>query len=200
MLEAPLPPIVSSHSMTNSDKNIAALSTANSVGGATGDNSPQHHYECIPEYLLTMSRHSHSHPHYPPSIVCHYPCSLHYRPSRCSAPYATFSRSLQLSRRVTTATTTTTTSTSDSSQCTCSPPPSTAVAQEESSTPLISSSMHQESDHKTEKSLISSPKSMMIGWTRRNSSNSTKRKSIDNHRNEQRHSFLSQLRKSSLLK
>jgi hypothetical protein len=43
------------------------------------------------------------------------------------------------------------------------------------------------------------PKSMIIGWTRRNPSTSTRRKSMGNNGNEQRHSFLSQLRKSSVL-
>ena len=105
-----------------------------------------------------------------------------------------FSRSLLLSRGVPT-----TASTSDSSQCTCSPQPSATLVQEESSTPLLAPTVHREF-HQTEEIQTPSPKSMVIGWTRRNSSSSTKRKSLNINSNEQRHSFLSQIRKSSVLK
>ncbi|CAF2853833.1 unnamed protein product [Rotaria sp. Silwood2] len=69
-----------------------------------------------------------THHRYPP-IVCH------HRPNKCSVSYATFSRSLLLSREVTT------TSTSDSSQITCSSPSSVTVVPEESSTPLLALSI-----------------------------------------------------------
>jgi hypothetical protein len=184
MTEAPRASVISPHHILNSTNNSDSPSMVNNAGGV--DNSQNHQYECIPEYLLTMTRHHH------PSIVCHRPHQLYHHPNTCSVPYATFSRSLLRSREVTN------TSTSDSSQCTCSPPPSATVVQEESSTPLLASSMHKES-HKTEETLMPSPNSMIIGWTRRNSSTSTKRKSMGINGNEQRHSFLSQLRKSSVL-
>ncbi|UJR38506.1 hypothetical protein I4U23_031173 [Adineta vaga] len=168
----------------------------NSIGF---DNLQNHQYECIPEYLLTMTRRHH---HHPPSSstshICHHQHSLYHQPNISSIPYATFSRSLIHSQGITTA------STSDSSQCTCSssspPPPSTTVVQEESSIPLLTSSIPKESQ-RTDEIFISSPKSMRIGWTRRNniSTSSMKRKPSTNHSNEQRYSFLSQLRKSSVL-
>jgi len=185
MKEAPLSSVISPHHIVNSTNNIDSPSMVNNAGSV--DNSQNHQYECIPEYLLTMTRRHH------PTIVCHHQHQLYNRPSTCSVPYATFSRSLLRSREVTTA------STSDSSQCTCSPPPSAAtVVQEESSTPLLASSIHKES-HQIGETLMPSPKSMIIGWTRRNPSASTKRKSMGINGNEQRHSFLSQLRKSSVL-
>ncbi|CAF3774652.1 unnamed protein product, partial [Adineta steineri] len=66
--------------------------------------------------------------------------------------------------------------------------------QEESSVPLLAPSIQKQ------ETLISSPKSMRIGWTKRNTSSiSTKRKSTGANIKEQRYSFLSQLRKSSVL-
>jgi hypothetical protein len=186
MTEASLPPIISPHHMVDSTHTSDSPSTVNNAGN--NDNSQNHQYECIPEYLLTMTRRHHHHP----SIVCHRQHPLYHRPNTCSVPYATFSRSLLRSQEVTTA------STSDSSQCTCSPLPSATVVQEESSTPLLASSIDKES-HPTGETLVPLPKSMIIGWTRRNPSTSTKRKSMGNNGNEQRHSFLSQLRKSSVL-
>ena len=109
--------------------------------------SPDHQYECIPEYLLTMK---------------------HHHPS--SFPYATFSRSLIRSQQV---------PMTNSSQCTCSPLYSTQLHPEESSTPLITNDQSQ-------------TKSMILGWTKRENPSSSS--------HEQRHSFLSQLRKSSLFK
>ncbi len=185
MTEASLPPIISSHHRVNSIHTSDSPSTINNASNS--DNPQNHQYECIPEYLLTMTRHRHH-----SSMVCHRQHPLYHRVNTCSVPYATFSRSLLRSRGVTTA------STSDSSQCTCSPPPSTTVAQEESSTPLLASSIHTESQQIGEISMPP-PKSMIIGWTRRNPSTSTRRKSMGNNGNEQRHSFLSQLRKSSVL-
>ncbi|CAF0872724.1 unnamed protein product [Rotaria sp. Silwood1] len=189
MTEAPLSSAISSHHIVNSTNNADSPSKLSNAGAV--DNSQNHQYECIPECFLTMTRHHH-HYHHHPSIVCHRQHQLYHRPSACSIPYATFSRSLFLSRGVTT------TSTSDSSQCTCSPPPSATVVQEESSTPLLASSIYKES-HQKEDILVSSSKPMMIGWTRRNSSSSTKRKSIGINGKEQRQNFLSQLRKSSVL-
>ncbi|CAF2527394.1 unnamed protein product [Rotaria sp. Silwood2] len=189
MTEAPLPSTISPHDIVNSTNNTDSPSTLSNAGAV--DNSQNHQYECIPECFLTMARHHHYHHH--PSLVCHHQHQLYHRPSACSVPYATFSRSLLLSRGITT------TSTSDSSQCTCSPPPSTTVVQEESSTPLLATSIYKESHHK-EETLASSSKLMMIGWTRRNSSISTKQKSTGIIGNEQQQSFLSQLRKSSVLK
>lgn len=153
---------------------------------------PQNHqYECIPECFLTITRHRrHDHP----SIAYHRQHQLCHRPNPCSIPYATFSRSILVSQGLPT------TSTSDSSQCTCSPPTSTATATvvlEESSTPLLDSSLHRDIDQKEE--LVSLSKSMMIGWTKPNSLTSGKRKAVDHTNNEQRDSFLSQLRKSSVL-
>ena len=175
MTEAQLPSVNSPHHNVNSTKSSDSSSMVNNTGDV--DNSQNHQYECIPEYLLTMNRHRHA------PIICHHQHQLYHRPSTCSVPYATFSRSLLLSRGVTT------TSTSDSSQCTCSPPPSVTVVPEESSTPLLASSIRNESE--TEETLMSSPKSRIIGWT--------KRKSMNTNGYEQRHSFLSQLRKSSVL-
>lgn len=193
MTEAPLSSVISSDHIVNSSNNFDLPSTVNNTTHSV-DNSQNHQYECIPEYLLTMTRHRHPHP---PSIGCHRQHQIYHRPSTCSVPYATFSRSLLQSRGATTKTTTTA-SISDSSQCTCSPPTSATAIQEESSTPLLASSIYKES-HRTGEILMSSPKSMIIGWTRRNPSTSTKRKSMNINGNEQRHSFLSQLRKSSLL-
>ncbi|CAF3290119.1 unnamed protein product [Rotaria sp. Silwood2] len=102
---------------------------------------------------------------------------MYYRPNTCSVPYATFSRSLLLPGRVTT-------STSDNSQSTYSPPPSATVNQEESLTLLLASSIRKES-HQIGETLMSSPKSKMIGWTKRKSTSA-------NSGNEQRHSFLYQ--------
>jgi hypothetical protein len=184
MTEAPLSSVISPHHIVNSTNNPDSPSMVNNAGGI--DTSQNHQYECIPEYLLTMARHHH------PTIVCHRQHQMYHRPNTCSVPYATFSRSLLQSRGVTTA------STSDSSQCTCSPPPSAAAAQEESSTPLLASTIHNE-PHRTGEVLMPSPKSMIIGWTRRNPSTSIKRKSMGTNGNEQRYSFLSQLRKSSVL-
>lgn len=176
MAEASLPPVMSlPHHLANSVNSSDSPSTVNSA--AQMDNSQNHQYECIPEYLLTMTR------HHRPSTACHRQHQLYHRANTCSVPYATFSRSLLLSRGVPTA------SASDSSQCTCSPLPSATVVQEESSTPLLHSSVGRES-HPT------GDTSMIAEWKRRNSSTSTKRKSMGN---EQRHSFLSQLRKSSVL-
>jgi hypothetical protein len=177
MTEATLPSAVSPHHHVNLTNNSDSPSMVNNTGDV--DNTQNHQYECIPEYLLTMTRHRH-----PPPIVCHHQHQLYHRPSTCSVPYATFSRSLLSSRGVTT------TSTSDSSQCTCSPPSSATVVPEESLTPLLASSIRKES-HQTRDMLMSSPRSKMIGWT--------KRKSTFSNGNEQRHSFLSQLRKSSVL-
>ncbi|CAF0879686.1 unnamed protein product [Rotaria sordida] len=192
MTEAPLPSAISSSHIVNSTNSADFPSILSNAGGV--DNSQNHQYECIPECFLTMSRHHHHYRHHP-SVVCHRQHQLYHRPSVCSVPYATFSRSLLLSRGVTT------TSTSDSSQCACSPPPpppSATVVQEESSTPLLASSIYKES-HQNEETLAYVPKSMMIGWTRRNSSTSTKQKSTGMNGNEQRQNFLSQLRKSSVL-
>ena len=152
-----------------------------------GQNTPQNHqYECIPEYLLTLTRHHHPPP--PPPIVCHHSHQLYQSTNNsCGVPYTTFSRSYLIPQGLTT----TNTSASDGSQCTCSPPPSATATQEESSTPLLNSAIPKESHKKGE---TTSPKSMMIGWTRRNPTSLTKKKS-----SEQRHSFLSQLRKSSII-
>jgi hypothetical protein len=139
---------VSSHNIIKSNEVPQSLSTRKVADEQ--DTSQNHQYECIPEYLLTMTRHHH------PPIVCHH--------SHQSCPQT---------------------------NNTCSPPSSTAVVQEESSTPLLASTIPKESHKRGE---TSSPKSMMIGWTRRSPLSATKRKSI-----EQRHSFLSQLRKSSIL-
>ncbi|CAF3627128.1 unnamed protein product [Rotaria sp. Silwood1] len=168
----------SSHCMLKSNE-VLQCSTLGNV--TDGQDTPQNHqYECIPEYILTMTRR-----HHHPSIVCHHSHQLYHQAnSACSVPYATFSRSYLMPQGVTT------TNTSDSSQCTCSPPSSTKVAQEESSTPLLTSTILKESHNREN----SSPKPMMIGWTRRNSSSSTKRKTT-----EKQYSFLTQLRKSSLL-
>ncbi|CAF1400721.1 unnamed protein product [Adineta steineri] len=187
--EAPPSSVISPHHIKNSNHNIDSQSIVNNVGGGGIDNSQNHQYEYIPEYLLTMTRR-----HHHPPIVCHHHQQqqhpLYHRPNTCSLPYATFSRSLILSQG------TTATNTSDSSQCTCSSPPSAAatVVQEESSVPLLAPSIQKQ------ETLISSPKSMRIGWTKRNTSSiSTKRKSTGANIKEQRYSFLSQLRKSSVL-
>jgi hypothetical protein len=170
---------VSSHNIIKSNEVPQSLSTRKVADEQ--DTSQNHQYECIPEYLLTMTRH-----HHPPPIVCHHSHqSCPQTNNTCGVPYNTFSRSYLLPQGVTT------TNINDSSQCTCSPPSSTAVVQEESSTPLLPSTIPKESHKRGE---TSSPKSMMIGWTRRSPLSATKRKSI-----EQRHSFLSQLRKSSIL-
>ncbi|CAF1448336.1 unnamed protein product [Adineta ricciae] len=163
------------------------------TNSAPFDTLQNHQYECIPDYFLTMARHPHS-SSLSKSHICHYQHTLYHRPNPCSIPYATFSRSLIHSQGIPT-----TISTSDSSQCTCSPPPSTAVVQEESSTPLLPSSTNN-ATQKTENISISSPKSLRIGWTRRShSSIPTKIQPSENHLHEQRFSFLSQLRKSSVL-
>jgi hypothetical protein len=166
----------SSHHIAKSNDIPQSSSTANVVDDQ--DTTQSHQYECIPEYLLTMNRH-----HHPPPIICHH--LYHQTNNTCGVPYATFSRSYLLPQEMTT------TNTSESSQCTCSSPPSATTTQEESSTPLLTSAVPKKS-HKIGET--SSPKLMMIGWTRRNSSLSTKRKST-----EQRFSFLSKLRKSSKL-
>ena len=129
------------------------------------DTPQNHQYECIPEYLLTMTRHRPP----PPPIVCH----RLYHPTT-SASYTNFSRLYLTPKEVT--------NTSDSS----SSPPSATIVQEESSTPLLMRTLPKESHRRTEPS---SPKSMIIGWTRRNPSSTI----------DQRPSFFSQLRKSSLL-
>lgn len=169
----------SSHCMLKSN-DVFQSSTKGNLND--DQDAPQNHqYECIPEYILTMTRH-----HQPP-IICHRSHQLyHQATTTCGVPYSTFSRSYLIPQGITT-----TTSTSDSSQCTCSPPPSITVAQEESSTPLLTPTISKES-HKVGES--TSPKSMMIGWTRRNPSSLIKHKS-----DEQQYSFLSQLRKSSIL-
>ncbi|CAF4919991.1 unnamed protein product, partial [Rotaria socialis] len=93
------------------------------------DNSQNHQYECIPEYLLKMTiRHHH------PPIVCHHQHQMQYQSSTCSVSYATFSRSILLSRVATT------TITSDRNESTCSPSLLVTVVLEESSTPLLASS------------------------------------------------------------
>jgi hypothetical protein len=162
----------STHPMIKSTDIPQLSSMENGVNSE--DISQNHQYECIPEYLLTMSR------HHPPPRVCHHSHQL------CDAPYSNFSRLYLTPQEITT------TNASDSSQCTCSPPPpSASIVQEESSTPLLAASISKES-HRREQT--SSPKSMMMmAWTRRNSSSTTKRKST-----EQRRSFLSQFRKSSI--
>lgn len=145
-----------------------------------GQDTPQNHqYECIPEYFLTMSRSHHS------PIVCHH--HHHQTGNTCGVPYHTFSRSYLVPQGM--PSTATTNSASDSSS-----PPSATTVQEESSTPLLPPSTSvEESSHAIEE--ISLPKSMMVGWTRRNPSTTAKRKSTE----QKRHTFLSQLRKSSLL-
>ncbi len=185
LTQASPPSVISPRHIINSTKNIDSSLIVNHANGM--DNSQNHQYECIPEYLLTMTHRRH------PSLVCHHEHPLRHRPSICSIPYATFSRSLLHSQGVTT------TSTSDSSQCTCSSPPSATVAQEESSTPLLAPSVHKEFNQTTEGILMSSPKSMKIGWTRRYSSASTKRKSTSANATDQRNSFLSQFRKASVV-
>ena len=166
------------------------------------ENCSTHQYECIPEYLLTMTRHHHHHHHQVPAHACCQQRELYHLATTSSAPYATFSRSLLRSRppptTTTTATATATTSSSDSSQCTCSPGTLIPITQEDSSVPLLLSSMANESKQTAETS-VSSPKSMMIGWTRRNFSSTNKSKSADRQRQEHRYSFLSPLRKSSAL-
>ena len=143
------------------------------------DTPLNHQYECIPEYLLTMTRHRP-----PPSNVCQHSHRL-YHQTNTTTPYTNFSRLYLTPKELPT-----TTNTSESSQCTCSPPTSTnVVVQEESSTPLLGTTMPKESHRRTEPA--SSPKSMIIGWTRRTPSSTIKR--------EQRQGFLSQLRNSSLL-
>lgn len=150
------------------------LPSSSTIGTARVDDqdTPQNHqYECIPEYLLTMTRHR---PTLPTSIVCH-----HQTNCICTTttPYTNFSRLYLTPKEITT-----TTNTSESSQCTCSPPPSTnAIVQEESSTPLLTTNVSKESHRRIEPS-------KMIGWTRRTPSST-----------EKRHGLLSQLRKSSLL-
>ncbi|CAF1602035.1 unnamed protein product [Rotaria magnacalcarata] len=139
-----------------------------------------HQYECIPDYILTMTRHRH------PPIVCHHSHQLYNQTNNiCTIPYTGFSRSYLIPQAVAT------TNTSDSSQCTCSSIPLTTVPHEESSTPLLASMISNDSNKIR---VTSSPESTMIGWTRRYPSSSTKRKS-----DEQQYSFLSQLRKSSIL-
>jgi hypothetical protein len=124
--------------------------------------------------------------HHPPPIVCHHAHQLYQQMhSKCGAPYSNFSRLYLTPQEITT------TNVSECSQCTFSPPPSTTIAQEESSTPLLAQTISKESYQREE---TSSPKSMMIGWTRRNPSSTAKRKPT-----EKRHSFLSQLRRSSIL-
>ncbi|CAF1105089.1 unnamed protein product [Adineta steineri] len=170
-------------------QNVMKLSETQQISSTemitNGHDTPvNHQYECIPEYLLTMN-HRHQSP-----IGCHHSQQLY---QQTSIPYSNFSRSYLTPQPVTT--TTATTSTSDNSQCTCSPLPprlpSLKLPQEESSTPLLASSVRKESRNTKE---LSSRKSLIIGWTRRHPSSSTKQKSTD-----QRYSFLSQLRKSSIL-
>jgi hypothetical protein len=121
-----------------------------------GQDTPQNHqYECIPEYLLTMTRHHH------PPIVCHHSQPLYHQTnSTCTVPYSNFSRLYLAPQEIAT------TNTSDSSQCTCSPPPSTTITQEESSTPLLASVSIPKEFHKREEP--SSQKSMMNEWLKRN--------------------------------
>jgi len=175
--------------MTNTSSQPIVKSTdipqSSSIGNVVdGQDTPQNHqYECIPEYLLTMTRHHHP----PPPIVCHHSHQVYQQTnSTCGAPYSNFSRLYLSPQEIIT------TNASDSSQCTCSPPPSAIIAQEESSTPLLAPTILKEC-HKIGET-TSSPQSMMIGWTRRNATSITKKKST-----EQRHTFLSQLRKSSIL-
>lgn len=103
--------------------------------------TPQHHqYECIPEYLLTMTRQQHS------TSICH-----HGQQFYGSGPYSNFSR-LYLTPQEATR------NTSDCSQCTCSSQPSTNINQEESSTPLLTENLSKEShtrDDWTKTSLFS---------------------------------------------
>jgi hypothetical protein len=118
MKDTSLSSAVPSHQIVNSSEVLQS----SSIEKITDDHdTPQNHqYECIPEYLLTMTRHRH-HPHQ----------LYHQTGSTCGGPYATFSRSYLVPRGVTTA------STSDSSQCTCSTPRSATASQEESATPLL---------------------------------------------------------------
>lgn len=143
------------------------IPSSSSIGNEQ-DTPQNHQYECIPEYLLTMTRHR---PVLPPpsSIACH----RLYHPTS-SASYTNFSRVYL------------TPNTSDSSQCTCSSPPSAMIVQEESSTPLLTRTLPKESHRRIEPS---SAKSMVMSWKRKSPSSTA----------QQRPSFLSQLRKSSLL-
>jgi len=159
------------HNVVKSTNILQSSSIGNVVDSQ--DTSQNHQYECIPEYLLTMT--------HPPPIVCHHS----HTNNTCGVPYTNFSRLYLTPQEITKM------NASDSSQCTCSSPPSTTIAQEESSIPLLASTIPKESYKREE---TSSPKAMMIGWTRRNPSSTAKRKST-----EKRHSFLSQLRKSSIL-
>ncbi|CAF1668135.1 unnamed protein product, partial [Adineta ricciae] len=155
---------------------------------ANGQDTPQNHqYECIPEYLLTMTRHHHS-----PRPCPHSHKIYQQMSNSCGIPYNTFSRSYLLPQE-----SMPTTNVSDGSQCTCSSasqPPITSSAQaiqEESSVPLLTPAVSKESRNTEE---VSSRLPLIIGWTRRNpSTTTTKRKST-----ERRHSFLAQLRKSSI--
>ena len=197
--DLPTSSLVPSHHVIHSNDTSQSSSTSMRDHVAGHDTPQNHQYECIPEYLLTMTRH---HPH--SALACH----QLYHPSNTSriyavgpSPYTTFARSY-ISAREPTATV----NTSDSSQCTCSPavpvpaaaaapplpPASIPVNQEESSTPLLSTSSSS-SPPPTD-----SPKNMIIGWTRRTSS--TNKKLTSNQGNEQRHSFLSPFLKPSKLK
>ncbi|CAF4327071.1 unnamed protein product, partial [Rotaria sp. Silwood2] len=99
----------SSHCMLKSNDALQCSTLGNVTNGQ--DTPQNHQYECIPEYILTMTRHHH------PSIACHHSHqSYHQTNNACSVPYATFSRSYLVPQGVTAP------STSDSSQCTCSPP------------------------------------------------------------------------------
>lgn len=181
MAEASSPSVVSPPHHINQVNNIDSSSRSNNLSSV--DNPQNHQYECIPDYILTMSRHHH---HPSPPIVCHHSHQLYHQTANtCNLPYNSFSRSYLMPQGVTK------NSTSDTSQCTCSSPPSTTVLQEESSIPLLASTISKESDNVGE---VSTSKSMMIGWTRRNQHSSIKQKSTD-----QQYGFLSQLRKSSIL-
>ena len=186
--DPPTSSLVPSHHVIHSNETSQSSSTSTRDQAAGHDTPQNHQYECIPEYLLTMTRHPHS------TLACHQLYHPANTSSICAAgsPYTTFTRSYIIARGATA-----TVNTSDSSPCTCSPtapappltPASVPVNQEESSTPLLSSSSSPPTD---------SPKNAMIAWTRRTSSSN--RKSTIKQGNEHRHGFLSPFLRSSKLK
>ncbi|UJR07662.1 hypothetical protein I4U23_011949 [Adineta vaga] len=175
---------ISSRHPVKSNETTQSLSIDKPVDGQ--DTPQNHQYECIPEYLLTMTRHHHS------PIVCHHPHKIYQQMTNsCGIPYNTFSRSYLLPQG-----TIPTTNSNNNNQCTCSPlpapPSSTTVVQEESSVPLLAPAVSKESRDTEETSSSRIP--LIVGWTRRNPTSTTKKNT-----NERRRSLLSQLRKSSIL-
>ena len=167
------------------DDQAMPSSSPNEILHQPDDGSPNHQYESIPEYLLTMTRHHHS------PVIYHKFCQQ--LDKTCSVPYTTISRSYLLPREMTTAN-------NDHSQCTCPCSSITSgpiIAAEESSTPLLCSSLPKESQKIKNPS---SPKSMMMEWSKRSSLSSSKRKPSNNEGNETKMSFFSHLKKPTFLK